>query len=161
MKPKQKMSKYEAIFLLIAGSLLGTVFVFGMAYWNAPIEQKDTPQIVANFLSYNERFDRRYHSKGIDVFFSDHEQLYIDGSCVNTNLREALNSLPKNTTVHLFIHPNSSTIMEMRIGARVILSFQEVQQKLSFEKDGFLALGFLCYLAAICGLLNLPKRNRR
>ena len=161
MKSKKRMSKTAAIFLLIAGFLLGNVFVFGVSYWSAPIEQKDALQIEANFMSYEERFGKRHHSKGIDVFFSDYEQLSIDGSCVDNSIREDLESLPENTKVQLIVHPNSNTIMDMRIENRVILSFHEVQRKLSLEKDSFLSLGLLCYLGAGCGLISLLNRKRR
>ena len=46
MKKSKRMTTGEAIFLLIAGLILGTVFTFGMKYSNAPITQKKAQQLV-------------------------------------------------------------------------------------------------------------------
>ena len=43
-----------AIFLLIAGLLLGCVFTFGMQYWNANVIREECTVIDTEFVSYKE-----------------------------------------------------------------------------------------------------------
>ena len=39
MKRTKKATKGEAVFLLVAGLIIGTVFTFGVRYWNVPITE--------------------------------------------------------------------------------------------------------------------------
>lgn len=158
-RKKNTLTKSQAIFLLIIGLLLGTVFVFGMQYWNSPIEREKAIHTEAVFLSYKERF-RNGHSKGIDLFFSDHEQGYIDGSCVTPELKEALDLLSPNTKTALIIHPNSNTVLDLRIDSSTLLEFTEVQRKLSTEKNGFLILGLFCYALSIYAFFHLVLHRK-
>lgn len=158
---KKNISRGEALFLVIAGLFIGTVFTFGMQYWNANIDQKDAIHKRAIFDSYKERFGRRNSTRGIDVYFLDCEQLYIDSECVDETLRDELSNIDSGTRVVLMIHPNSDTILDMRVDEKVILEFYDVQEKLGTEKDGFFVLGLILYAMALYGLTNLiPKRKK-
>lgn len=161
MKTKNSpISKGNAIFLLLAGLFMGTVFTFGMHYWNAPIDQKDAIHKEATFDSYKEKTGKRNSTKEICVYFLDSEQLYIDGECVNDLLRNELSVIDAGTKVALMIHPNSDTILDMRVNGNIILEYYDVQEKLSAEKDTFLVLGIILYAMALYGLVNLiPKRK--
>lgn len=55
---KKSISKGEAWFLLIAGLIMGTVFSFGMQYWNAPIAREEAIHTTAVFSSYKEQLNR-------------------------------------------------------------------------------------------------------
>lgn len=159
MKNGKSGASGETIFLLIAGLLMGTVFVFGMRYWNAPVKTEDAIHTTAIFSSYDERFGKGHHTKGIDVFFDDCQQLSIDGACVNHELRSKLDHISSGTKVDLIIHPNANTILDMRNGDTVVLDFNDTSEKLSNEKDGFLALGLLCYAAATYALIRLIAQS--
>ncbi len=87
MKRVKKMTKAEAIFLLIAGVMMGTVFTFGMQYWNAPITKDELLQVIAIFSSHEE-IKRRGNVQEIILQFENYEQLYIDGVCVDDKLSE-------------------------------------------------------------------------
>ena len=55
MKSKKAITTMDAWFLLIAGLFLGTVFTFGMQYWNAPVARDDAIPATVVFSSYTER----------------------------------------------------------------------------------------------------------
>ena len=106
MKSKKSMTKMEAWFLLIAGLFLGTVFTFGMQYRNAPVARDDAIHATVVFSSYTERRSNG-HVKEIIVRFEDYEQLYIDGSCINEQVWNGLDTIAPGMKVDLLIHPNS------------------------------------------------------
>ena len=64
------MAKGDAWFLLIAGLIMGTVFTFGMQYWNAPISQEEAICTTAVYTSYTEQLERG-HVKEMIVRFED------------------------------------------------------------------------------------------
>ena len=103
------MAKGDAWFLLIAGLIMGTVFTFGMQYWNAPISQEEAICTTAVYTSYTEQLERG-HVKEMIVRFEDHEQLYIDGACINEELRDRIHNLEPGTELSLIVHPNSNTL---------------------------------------------------
>ena len=160
MKSKKAMTKMEAWFLLIAGLFLGTVFTFGMQYWNAPVARGDAIHATVVFSSYTEsRSDG--HVKEIIVRFEDHEQLYIDGSCINEQVWNGLDTIAPGMKVDLLIHPNSNTILDFRMGNSVVLEFENTSEKLASEATGFFGLGLFLYILAAYGLFNLVFQKRR
>ena len=150
MKKALQMTRVEAWFLLIAGLLMGTIFTFGMQYWNAPIAERDAITDTAIFASYDIRRGR----------FEDRDQLYIDGICASSTLINPLEAIHPGDEVMLTIHPNSNTIFELQYGNKLLLEFDQTTKKLTNEATGFTGLGILCYLAAIAGLLRILKRKR-
>ena len=160
MKQSKKMTKTEAIFLLIAGLIMGTVFTFGMKYWNAPIAQNEAHQVTAIFASAKETM-RRGHVQEIIIRFDDHEQLYIDGVCIDNELCDLVSEITPGTVIEMMIHPNSNTILEMEVGTTKLLEFHDSVQKLTSEASGFMYLGIFCYIVALmgAGYFILPKRR--
>lgn len=154
------MTKAEAWFLLIAGLIMGTIFTFGMQYWNAPITQEEAIHTTAVFSSCKVRRDRG-HVKEIIVRFEDRDQLYIDGSCIDEKLQSRIQSISPGSEVALIVHPNSNTILEFRVGDWMLLEFQTTSEKLKGEATGSMALGLFCYALSACGLVGLVFGGKR
>ena len=57
-RTKKGISQDRAIFLLLAGLFLGTIFTFGTRYWHAPVSREDCTQVNTEFVSYGERTRR-------------------------------------------------------------------------------------------------------
>jgi len=160
MKKSKKMTKGGAIFMLIAGLIMGTVFTFGMKYWNAPITQDEAQQLTAIFESAKES-QWRGHVQEIIIRFEDHEQLYIDGVCIDNELCDAISKITPGTVIEMMVHHNSDNILEMEVGTKRLLEFHDSVQKLSSEASGFMYLGIFCYLIALMGMgyFVFPKRR--
>ena len=150
MKMLKKITKADALFLLIAGLIMGTVFTFGTQYWNESIKYDEAQQVNAIFSSYKEN-KRRSHVKQIILRFDDYEQLYIDGVCINNELCDLISEIPSGTTLEMMVHPNSNKILEMETGSTKILEFYDSMQKLSSEASGFMYLGIFCYILSLMG----------
>ena len=146
-----------AVFLLIAGIVLGSIFTFGMQHWNAEVSQEDCKEIQTRFASYEEIYQRRKHHKtskiaeyAIDCV--DGERYFIDGACIDENLENALKRLVADAPITMLIHPNSKTIVEFTTSYSTILAFDDTIAKLGLETTEFLILGIFLYLCALAGL---------
>ena len=161
MKRTKKATKGEAVFLLVAGLIIGTVFTFGVKYWNAPITEDEAQLVTATFSSYKNSRNRRGNIREIIIRFTDHKQLYIDGSCIDDDLCDTINDIETGAVIELKVHPNSDTIVEMKVGKIQLLEFQDSIQKLSFEASGFTYLGIFCYIMALIGIIELFWQRKR
>lgn len=148
------MTKGEAWFLLIAGLIMGTVFTIGMKYWNTPVTQEEAIHITAIYESY-ETQRQRGRVKEIIVRFEDHDQLYIDGVCINDQLLNNIDNFAPGIELFMIVHPNSHIIMELHADNQVLLNFQNTAEKLTGETTGFMGLGLFCYVLSVCGLIKL------
>lgn len=155
-----------AIFLLVSGLLLGSVFVFGMQFWNAEVTRDECISVETQFASYAEMRQpgRTAGIKEIAIECVDGERYFIDGVSINTNLTDALSKLPASERIHLLIHPNTNTIVEFYTETGQILTFDETIHKLDGEATGFLFLGLFMYFCALVGLCYtafhlVKKRN--
>lgn len=156
---KKPLSTIDAVFLLIAGLFIGTVFTFGMRYWNAPVAREEAVAVTATFASSKESRDNG-DVKEILLRFEDHDQLHIDGSCITEALRSRVSAITPGTTLSLLVHPNSSTILELRMGEDTLLEFEYAAEKLTREADMFMGLGIFLYAMAAWGLASLIFRKK-
>ena len=159
-QPPNRISQERAIFLVIAGLLLGTVFTFGMRYWHARISREDCAQVETEFVSYRERI-RRGNIQRIDIDCADGQQYEIDGACISQTVLDDVESLQFHAPITLLIHPNSDTIMELSCEAGTLLTFDDSAQRLAGNTRLFTVLGILMYAAALGGLYALIRQWRR
>lgn len=160
MNNKKSMTKGEAWFLLIVGLIMGTIFTFGMQYWNAPVTQEEAIRTTAVYESYATQKEQG-RIKEIIVRFENHEQLYIDSVSINDELLNSFENLTPGTALTMIVHPNSNTIMELQANNQMLLEFQKTSEKLESEATGFLGLGLFCYVLSAAGLINLLLRKKR
>ncbi len=158
-KKGKSLSVGTAIFTLVAGMILGSVFTFGMQHWNAEIKREDAIRVEATYEKHTIRskISKRRNS-GAVVYFTDNAPLSIDDACINDDLREALERLTKGTKAIMLVHPNSDTILDMRVGGMTVLDFADTQDKLTFEQNVFFLLGIFMYLCAAYAVYSLLRR---
>lgn len=152
------ISKSGAVFLIIAGILLGTVFTVGMHFWNGRVTRENAISVSAAFSSCTATY-RNGHMQEIVVRFADDKQLTIDGVCLSDEVVSKVESLQSGTILNLYIHPNSDTILEMVDGGEVILAFDEAVDQLSAEASGFMVLGIFMYICAAAGVMKLVRKK--
>lgn len=158
--------RFECILLLIFGLLMGTVFTFGMSYWNATVEPEDAIAVSATYDGYEIHYGRgkrsshRNNINTVDLLFTDYEQLTIDSSCINAGLLDRVYSLQKGDTLDMLVHPNGGdTLLSVTATGESILAYDDAMKMLSVERWGFFAIGLFCYLGAGVGAYYLIKRK--
>ena len=148
----------EAVFVLVVGLLLGTVFTFGMNYWNAPVTREDAVPVTAIYAKRIESLEDGGRVKEIILRFEDHEQLHIDGCCVTEELRGAIDALEPGEEITALVHPNVNTVLELTVDGVVLMDLYTSVEQLTDEKVGFRYLGIFMYAGAIfaaaCLILN-------
>ena len=115
MRQFKNMTEGEKIVESIFGLILGTIFIFGMGHWNAPVTRAEARNITATFSSFQES-RKRGEVREIILRFDDHEQMYIDGQCIDEALCAEIEALEHHTVVRLLAHPNSNIVLEMTVG---------------------------------------------
>ena len=154
MKKKRSMTKAEAWFLLVAGLVMGTVFTFGMRYWNAPVTREEAVHITAVYGSYTTQQEQG-RVKEIILRFEGLQQLYIDGACIDDELLENIAALAPGTGLSMTVHPNSNKVLELQAEDLMLLEFEDTSEKLTGEATGFMGLGLFCYALSVWGLACL------
>lgn len=143
----------QAIFFLVAGLILGTVFTFGQQYWQKPIPVEEAIPVSAVMQdvrgSYNHRHGRRLQE--ILIRFEDYEQLDIGSAIASESLLTRLSAYPPGTAFDMLVHPNSPTILRLSIQGEEIISFDDAMARTVRENTGFFWLGLFMYLAAAFG----------
>ena len=127
---------------------IGTVMTFGMHYWEKTIPREEAIPVEAVYQSCRATYSRS-SIKEILVRFSDFDQQAIDSACATEELYDTIKDLVPGTKVSLLLHPNSATILDMRVGDQVFLDFDLVVEALRKEVIGFTVLGILLYLGAV------------
>ena len=147
-----------AIFFIIAGLIMGTVFTIGMQYWGSPIEREDAINVSATYESYRIHYGRHSSISEIKIILDEQDSLCIDGACVSEEVLNGIEALPKGTKVDVLVHPNSDTIWELKHGDKTILSFEESQKDIKGENIGFGIFGMLMYACTVFGGGSLLMR---
>lgn len=160
-----EISQDRAIFLLLAGLFLGTIFTFGMRYWHAPVSREDCTQVNTEFVSYRER-TRRGSIQLIYIDCANGQRYELDGACISQPVLDGVENLQPQEPITLLIHPNSDTIMEFSSESGTLMEFDDVAQRVAGDTLLFTVLGILMYAAALGGLYNLIRqwsrqRNRK
>ncbi len=143
-----------AVFMLVIGILMGSIFTFGEQYWNKNVPREECMVVKTQFLSYDERWNVKPTLRIVEIAIdcADGNTYYIDGVSINEELQDQLSLLSKNDNITLLIHPNSNTIVEFFNDQTVLLTYEETISKLDGESFGFLFLGFFMYFCALVGL---------
>ena len=159
-RSQNRISQERAIFMLIAGLLLGTIFIFGMRYWHAPISREECTQVETEFVSSRKRI-RRGNIQLIDIDCADGQRYEIDGACISQTVLDGVEGLQSQEPITLLIHPNSDTVMELSCESGTLLTFDDSAQRLAGDTMLFTVLGIIMYAAALGGLYERIRRKRK
>ena len=167
---KDPMPLGLAIGMLIVGVFLGSIFSFGMQFWNRQVTREECTRIQTQFSAHQEVRKRRrpLEIEQILVTCTNGERYTIDGVSVNKDLRNELSALEEGDAIILLIHPNSDTIVEFSCQGDYLLQFEDTIRSLGNEATGFMFLGIFMYACALLGLYytvlhiaQMTKEKRR
>lgn len=156
----ERIPKSVAWFLLVVGVVLGTVFTFGMRYWEASVTRDEAIYVEAEYASYEILYGRhRSTVSEVKLFFNDREPLFIDGACCNQGVFDKLEAAESGAVFKMYLHPNSNTLLEIQNNDVIILQFENAVDALMSEISAFLILGILMYLIAVFALIKLIRKE--
>ena len=152
----RSMSMGEAIFLLVAGLLMGTVFTFGTQYWNKAVTREECTSVQTEFLSYEKIYSgKTVHLAEIIIDCSNGERYDVDGVCLSDGFLETVYGMEEGESLSMLIHPNQKKIVELYYEGALLLDFDETVADLGSEANQFAWLGGVLYLPALCGIYRL------
>ena len=160
-RKRSSPSMQQAIFFLIVGLLMGTVFTFGMSHWNENVPREACKYVETEFLDYHEDrpLRRPSHIREIMIDCSNGERYSIDSVSINEELKNAVENLSEGEKITLLIHPNQDKILELSDDDGLILEFEDTITKLGKEKNAFGILGGFMYLLALVGLYHIAAQK--
>ena len=152
---KKLPSLGQAIFLLVAGLLMGTVFTVLMHHTQGPVTMEEARPVSAVMEDVRGSYTRRYRLgtrlQQILIRFEDYEQLSIDSVISTEALLNQLSGYEPGTTFDMLVHPNSSTILALSIDGEEIINFDDAMAKLNRETTAFFWMGVCLYILAAFG----------
>ncbi len=152
--------KNSLIIILVAGLIIGTVFVFGMSFWNATVTRDDCISVEATYESYKITYSDGLPQE-IIVNFQDYEQQIIDGVIIDETLISKLDNIETDSKVFLLIHPNSNTILEFITTGESIVEFENAMSNLNSERKAFVVIGSFLYVGAFASAIKLITMRKK
>ena len=151
------IQKKAAWYVIIGGIIIGTVFCFGMPYWQGNVDINETIAVHGYFDGYDVNYTNK-NIKNIRVRLTNQESYKIDSSCANESLLENLQKIKPGTQIDIFLHPRSNYVMQLSTSDIELMSFETSRKQMVEEAKGFVRLGaFMYVMAAICSIKLLRK----
>ncbi len=157
------MSLQKQIIVAIASLIVGSVFVFGMRYWNAQVERDDCEVVTVQLESIEKvRGSNSSDLSAVNLNCTNGSSYYIKGVCVSRSLLSALGSLPEGTQLTLTLHPNSDgKVLELSANGILLLDFDTAVSMLSKNSTAFSYIGLFMYLCSAILLVDIVQRKRK
>ena len=138
--------------VFIGGIIIGTVFCFGMPYWQGNVDIYETNAVSGYFDVYTVN-SKNGNIKNIRVQLTNQKRYKIDSSCINDNLLENLQKIKPGTQIDILLHPRSNYVMQLSTKDSELLNFETSRKLMAGEARGFVYLGIFMYvMAAICAI---------
>ena len=138
---------------------LGTVFLTEPLQ-NQKISKDEAVSYHAPIVNVNATHNR-YGLNEIALSFPSGEKLWIDSPCANETLFEQLKSVPKGTQLQLLLRPSDKSILQIEYDDKILLEFEDTQQRLWNNAVGMAAIGLFMYASGIVLLVLTHKKLRR
>ena len=153
--------KRVVILLICLLFFMGTVFI-SLPFRNHRIEESEAVSVTAEYCGYYiDRSLKSMNIRKIDLEFTDHDDLTVDGCCVKMEWVNKLDSLPKGRTMRLLVHPRSGNVLQIEADGEILLPFQDAQRSIRQESLGFAAMGLAIYACTGAFLAAVLRRKRK
>ena len=159
-KCAEPIPKGCAIFLMIAGIFLGSVFLYGAYTSKVLITRADAVSVTAEYVSCRKIYSRGGGGVGsVILYFADHEPLTIDCYCLYGDAASQIEAIKPGTSLTLRIQPGSDMVLEMVSHGKTIIDFDQATVQRKKAVSGDLMLTVFLYLGAAIGVVKLLKKE--
>ena len=144
------------VFFIVVGIIMGNVFVIVPWSQGKLIDKDEAISVAATFDSYTIHTSPKGALDEVEICFSDHEKLYIDGAYFDIYIESSLDNLQEGDKLYLLLHPVSNYVWDMRSDETQIISFEDARSGILLENILFsVVLGSFMYFGAIIGAISL------
>ncbi len=150
-KKSEPLGLVKAILCFILGLTVGSVFIFGMQFWNEKVDKNACTKVTTQMNDYKLHY-RKGHLREITIYCSNSKKYYIDSVSITDEITDELSKISKNDDLYLLIHPNSNTVVEFNVNNEQLLNFDKTIALLDKEATGFVFIGIFMYLGAFISL---------
>lgn len=151
-RKSEPLNRWVALVMALISIFMGTVFSL-VLHSNQPIDREEAIELTCNYKEFIVR-TRRSSIAEIKLLFYDGSTQYIDGSCANDKLVEALEKVPVGTTLKMLTNPNNDYVVELISNDETLLNFDYAQKELERDGVGFFYLGIVMYVFAIIFIIQ-------
>lgn len=147
------------------GAIIGGILaiLFGAIFALTQIENKPIPRSEA--VAYSGEFEE------YEVWKNSRTIIFTDGSSYDVfphtetqEFADTMSSLKKGTKLDILVNPNNDYVVEIIVGSRELLNFEESQAALDAYDDGYIAIGvFVCFAGVFIityGLVSSRQKER-
>ena len=153
------IQKKAAWYVIIGGIIIGTVFCFGMPYWQGNVDMYETNAVRGYFDEYTINYSTKGNIKNVRVRLTNQESYKIDGSCANDSLLENLKKINPGTQIDILLHPRSNYVMQLSTKDNELLSFETSRKQMGEEAIGFVYLGAFMYIMAVICAIKIVRNE--
>ena len=153
------MPKMGAVLLIVVGVFIGTVFVFGIGYWQHSVAKNEAIYCEARYSSCREISGRNGSVKELILSFDGHEDLSVDGSVLSEPVLGQLRAMEPGALLRMYLHPTGHEVLELVCDGTTVINFDDAVENLSSEALGFKVLGVLLYFGAVLGTIKLIRKE--
>ena len=153
------IQKKAAWYVIIGGIIIGTVFCFGMPYWQGNVDMYETNAVRDYFDEYTINYSTKGNIKNVRVRLTNQESYKIDSSCINGSLLENLQKIKHGSQIDIFLHPRSNYVMQLSTKDNELLSFETSRKQMGEEAIGFVYLGAFMYIMAVICAIKIVRNE--
>ncbi len=163
-KKSEPLNRWVALVMAVISIFMGTVFSSTL-FLNQPITREDAIELTCTYKEFIVYTGAKGSITEIKLLFYDGSAQYIDGSCVNDELKEKLEKTPIRTSFKMLVNPKNNYVVELVAGDVFLLDFKTAQKELEIDGVGFFYLGVAMYAFAIAfivqAVLDFRKKIKR
>lgn len=151
--------KSSLILTVVIGLLLGTVFVFGMSYFNATVTRDECVYKIASYDTFSKDNNEQKNNE-ITLYFTDYEEVTIISASVSDELIDTLENTPENSKVIMLVHPNTDVVLDLVVNGNKLFDFETTMKQLEIERTFFVIFGCFFYLASVAAGIKLVTMRK-
>ncbi len=132
--------------------LIGTVFV-AMPFLHRKIDEKTAEKKIVLLSRYEA-------GKELYLYDSEGDCWSVDNCCVDTALLAEVRKLPVNAGLELLLRPGTKAVLQITVNSKVLLDFEEAQDRIFTEAVTFAVFGAAMYFAGGYMIVLLVRKKK-
>ncbi len=154
-----KLTVKDAIVCFVILIITGFGFLCMHINSNDVIDKSETAEITASYESFDYSYARGGYIHYIVLVFSDADSMTVDGSCASWELIDMFREMSAGTQLNMLIDESRNLILELRCDDKVLISFDDAVNNISYEKTGLAVLGVITIIGGLVFMVWFLRKN--